>query len=251
VKRKRTRLPASSKRTPRRPRPAPTRVTFEHVRTAARALPGVEDGTSYGTPALKVCGKLLARIHQSIDCFVLRADFLDRQIMLQSAPSVFFITEHYRDYPWVLVRFSAVRARELPDLIERAWRLVAPKMLVKNYDAGRGGRHVVRQSLGRRVRRRLRSAGSGLSQLLRFPGSVERDPAIEAWMQEHSGELGVIGFFRGAEILDAEGLLQGSGKFMRHVKLKPEQHSNATALKRLIETAYADMKRRVHAGAAR
>ena len=112
-------------------------TTFDNVREAAHALPGVEDGTSYGTPALKVRGKLLARLHQSMDCLVLRADFLDRQILMQSAPDTFFITDHYRDYPWVLVRFSAVSKKELPDLIERAWRLVAPKALVTKYDAGR------------------------------------------------------------------------------------------------------------------
>lgn len=111
-------------------------VTFEQVRSVALTFPGVEDGTSYGTPALKVRGKLLARVHQSLDCLVLRADFLDRQILMQAAPGAFFITDHYRDYPWVLMRFSAVTVRELPDLIGRAWRLVAPKALVSRYDAG-------------------------------------------------------------------------------------------------------------------
>lgn len=139
MKRRRKRLTPSPKRTAQRPRAASPAVTFEQVRTIALTFPGVEDGTSYGTPALKVRGKLLARMHQSIDCLVLRADFLDRQILMQAAPSAFFITDHYRDYPWVLVRFSAVEARELPSLIERAWRLVASKTLVKNYDADRGG----------------------------------------------------------------------------------------------------------------
>jgi len=114
-------------------------VTFAQVRTVALTFPGVEVGTSYGTLALKVRGRLLAREHQDLDCFVLRADLLDRQIMLQSAPGVFFITDHYRNYPWVLVRYAAVQARELPALIERAWRLVAPKTLVRNYDAGARG----------------------------------------------------------------------------------------------------------------
>ena len=109
-------------------------VTFARVREIAHALPGVEDGTSYGTAALKVRGKLLARVHQTMDCLVLRVDFLDRQILLQSAPEAFFITDHYRDYPWVLVRFSAVLEAALPDLIERAWRLVAPRALVAKYD---------------------------------------------------------------------------------------------------------------------
>jgi hypothetical protein len=48
------------------------------------------------------------------------------------------VRQYYRDYPWVLVRFSASEERELPSLLERAWRLVAPKALVKNYDAERG-----------------------------------------------------------------------------------------------------------------
>jgi hypothetical protein len=133
VKRQRKRLPSSPKRTRRRHPPAG--VTFEHVRRIALTFPGVQDGTSYGTPALKVRGTLLARRHQSIDCLVLRADFLDRHILIQSAPGAFFITDHYQNYPWVLVRFAAVEVRKLPDLIERAWRLVAPKTLVKNYDA--------------------------------------------------------------------------------------------------------------------
>jgi len=113
-------------------------VTFEQVRLAAQKLPGVEDSTSYGTPALKVRGKLLARLHQSGECFVLRADLLDREILMQADSQVFYITDHYRDYPWVLVRFSAVVPAALPDLIERAWRLVAPKSLVAKYDGVRG-----------------------------------------------------------------------------------------------------------------
>ena len=107
-------------------------ATFEQVRLAAHALPGVEDSTSYGTPALKVRGKLLARLHQSGECLVLRADLLDREILLQSDARVFFITDHYRDHPWILVRFASVDPDALPELLERAWRLVAPKSLVSS-----------------------------------------------------------------------------------------------------------------------
>jgi hypothetical protein len=111
-------------------------VTFETVRLAAQALPGVTDSTSYGTPALKVRGKLLARLHQDGECFVLRAELLDREILMQSDPAVFFITDHYRDYPWILVRFLTVDPKALPALLERAWRQVAPNSLVKKYDSG-------------------------------------------------------------------------------------------------------------------
>lgn len=57
-----------------------------------------------------------------------------------------------------------------------------------------------------------------------------------------------VGFFRGAEIEDPNGLLQGTGKFMRHVKLRPNEDVNATALRELIRTAYTDMKARVERG---
>jgi hypothetical protein len=110
---------------------------FDDIREIAHALPGVVDGTSYGTPALKVGGKLIARLHQSMDCVVLRSDLLDREILMQSAPDVFFITDHYRDYPWILLRLGALDKRVLPELIERAWRLVATRTLVKKYDSER------------------------------------------------------------------------------------------------------------------
>lgn len=56
-----------------------------------------------------------------------------------------------------------------------------------------------------------------------------------------------VGFFRGAELADPEGLLEGTGKFMRHVKLRPDREINATALMKLIESAYDDMKGRLNA----
>lgn len=56
-----------------------------------------------------------------------------------------------------------------------------------------------------------------------------------------------VGFFRGAEIADPDGLLEGTGRFMRHVKLRSDGDLNAAALVKLIETAYADMKARLKA----
>src|SRR5512147_792335 len=127
------------------------------------------------------------------------------------------------------------------------------------------------------------------AKFLRFNGAVERDPAIDAWMNAHSGELGAIaltwfeamrkcgdevrelmhdgcpvaclgdapfgyvnvftshvnvGFFQGTALPDPARLLQGTGKFMRHVKLRPGEATNAAALSRLIEDAYSDIKAR-------
>lgn len=131
------------------------------------------------------------------------------------------------------------------------------------------------------------------TELLRFEGAVERDPAIEGWMKQHGGELGAVarhwfavmrqcgdevrellhdgcpvvclgdfpfgyvnvftshvnvGFFQGAALHDPARLLQGTGKFMRHVKLKPGTLTNNAALISLIEAAFSDIKLRVENG---
>ena len=56
-----------------------------------------------------------------------------------------------------------------------------------------------------------------------------------------------VGFFRGAEIADPAGLLEGTGRFMRHVKLRPARDVDGAALAKLIQSAYIDMKRRLDA----
>jgi len=104
-------------------------TTFDTVRTLAASLPGVEEGTSYGTAALKVRGKLFVRLKEDGETIVLRTDDFERAHMLQTHPKIFFITDHYRDWPWVLVRLKAVRRPMLKDLIEGAWQRAAPKSL--------------------------------------------------------------------------------------------------------------------------
>jgi hypothetical protein len=140
----------------------------------------------------------------------------------------------------------------------------------------------------------LAESGAGMrTDLLRFNGARERDPAIDAWMQEHAGELGAIaqhwfelmrkcgdevrelvhdgcpvaclgdapfgyvnvftshvnvGFYHGAALPDPARLLQGNGRFMRHVKLRPGSATNAAALGSLIDAAYLDIKARVENG---
>jgi hypothetical protein len=131
------------------------------------------------------------------------------------------------------------------------------------------------------------------AELLRFNGTLKRDPAIDAWMKAHDVELGAIarewfeamrncgdevreilhdgcpvaclgdapfgyvnvfsshtnvGFFHGATLPDPAGLLQGTGKFMRHVKLRPGTATDSASLSRLIETAYSNIKSRVENG---
>jgi hypothetical protein len=105
-------------------------VTLETVRQLALALPGMEEGLSYGTPAFRVGKKLLARMHQDGQTLVLKMDFLARDTLLQADPDVFFITDHYQGYPWILVRLASVRREQLRDLLDDAWRGAASKRLL-------------------------------------------------------------------------------------------------------------------------
>ena len=101
-------------------------VTYDVVRRLGLALPNVEEGTSYGTPALKVNGKLFVRLHQDLDKIVLKMPFDRRDEMMEADPQTYFITDHYREYPWILVSLARVRADALPDLLNIAYRTASP-----------------------------------------------------------------------------------------------------------------------------
>jgi len=104
-------------------------VIFETVREIALALPEVEEGPCYGTPGFRVRGKLFARIWEDGETLVLKIDLDARELLLAADPEVFFLTDHYRGYPYVLVRLPAVDPEQLRELLEDAWRLSAPKRL--------------------------------------------------------------------------------------------------------------------------
>jgi len=113
-------------------------AAYRRVCEIALKLPGVEESTSYGTPSLKVKGKIMSRLRTEAEgALALRCDFVDRQILLQADPDAFFLTDHYVNYPMILVRLNKVRRSALPDLIERAWRLAAPPRLVEERDSAR------------------------------------------------------------------------------------------------------------------
>jgi hypothetical protein len=109
-------------------------VTFETVREIARGLPGAELGTSYGTPAFKVGGKLFARQHQDGVSLVIKIDYDQRAMRMKAEPETFYITDHYRNYPWMLVLLSTVDHDDLRDLLQDSWRLSAPKRLLASLE---------------------------------------------------------------------------------------------------------------------
>ena len=91
----------------------------------------------------------------------------------------------------------------------------------------------------------MRSCGDDVRELLHdgHPTACVGDAAF-GYVNAFKDHVNV-GFFRGAELPDANGLLEGTGKFMRHVKLWPSQEVNDAALRKLIHAAYTDMKRRL------
>jgi hypothetical protein len=93
----------------------------------------------------------------------------------------------------------------------------------------------------------VRSCGDDVRELLHdgHPTACVSDAGF-AYVNAFKAHVNV-GFFRGAELADPEGLLEGTGRFMRHVKLRPSEDVDASALTGLIRTAYADMKRRLEA----
>ena len=110
------------------------RVGFDTVRKLALALPKVAEGSSYGTPALRVAGKFLARLWEDGETLVVRIDDDTRDALIQADPKTFFITDHYRGYPALLVRLSSVHPVALRRLLEESWRFAAPKRLLAAQD---------------------------------------------------------------------------------------------------------------------
>ena len=108
-------------------------MAFVDVRAMALAWPEVVDGTSYGTAALKVRKKLLARLKEDGDSLVIPSVLQDeREMLVESRPKLFYFTEHYRNYPIVLVRLSKARRAEVEPLLRRQWRALASKAALKS-----------------------------------------------------------------------------------------------------------------------
>ncbi len=110
-------------------------ATLATVRKLALALPDVSEGTSYGTAAFRVRKKLFARLRDDDAVLVARSDFDVRDSLIETNPEVYFTTDHYRNYDWVLVRLGRIKRAELAEVLEDAWRMRAPERLLAEYDA--------------------------------------------------------------------------------------------------------------------
>jgi hypothetical protein len=104
--------------------------TWATVKSLGLALPGAEESTSYGTPAIKVKGKLMVRLLESGVDVAVRAGMEERAALVSGAPDVFEVTPHYESYPWVVVHLAAIDRGLLKDVLAEAWQMVAPKSLL-------------------------------------------------------------------------------------------------------------------------
>ncbi len=104
-------------------------TAFDTVRKMGLALPGVEEGTSWGSPCLKVNGKMFAciAIHKSAEhnSLAVRIDFRERDELIAAEPETYYLKDHYRNYPCVLVRLSRIHPDALRDLLGASWRFVS------------------------------------------------------------------------------------------------------------------------------
>jgi hypothetical protein len=106
---------------------AARKLSLATIRRTVSALPGVEEGTSYGTPAWRHKGKMLARLHQDGRSIVLKVGDETRDHLLQADPQTFFITDHYVGYPMVLAHLDRLSTADLKKLLLRAMATAGAK----------------------------------------------------------------------------------------------------------------------------
>lgn len=108
-------------------------ASFDDVLEIGLSLPGVEQTTSYGTPSLKVGGrggKMVARLREDGETLVVQCTREEREMLLESDPDAFTLTDHYCGYDLVLIRLGAADRDLLDERLTESWRLVAPDRLL-------------------------------------------------------------------------------------------------------------------------
>ncbi|WP_404402496.1 MmcQ/YjbR family DNA-binding protein [Pelagibacterium halotolerans] len=113
-------------------------MTFDDIRRIALKFPGVVDATSYDTPAIKVGTQFLLRERDPGIVAMRCASIDDRDLLIETGEDAFFITDHYRDYPYVLIRLETLDPARFTFLFEAIWRQKALQKHLKAYEDTRG-----------------------------------------------------------------------------------------------------------------
>jgi hypothetical protein len=113
-------------------------MTLDEMREIALGFPGAVEGASYGQPAFVVSKKFFTRLRREDQSLVLmEVSFDEREMLIEAEPDTFHFTAHYKDYPAVLARMASLHPGSFRAFLERRWRKIAPKKLVKDWDAAR------------------------------------------------------------------------------------------------------------------
>ena len=111
-------------------------MTQDEMDAIVMAFPGAEKGMSYGRPSYKVNGKFFTRLRREDDSMVIMEVSLDeREMLMEAEPGTFHFTAHYRDYPCVLARIADLHPGSFKNFLDRRFRKIAKKSVVKAYDA--------------------------------------------------------------------------------------------------------------------
>ena len=110
-------------------------MTWDDVVAIGVALPAVEVGTAYGTPAMRVKGTFMCRLREDRETLAIRCDPGERPLLLDAHPGVLFLTPHYDNSPMVLVALPRADEALVRELVEDAWAERAPRKLVAAYRA--------------------------------------------------------------------------------------------------------------------
>jgi hypothetical protein len=113
-------------------------MTVDEMREIALGFPGVSEGSSYGQPSFLVNKKFFTRLRRDDQSLVLlEVSFDEREMLIEAEPKTFHFTAHYKDYPAVLARIETLHPGSFRAFLERRWRRIAPKKLVREWDAAR------------------------------------------------------------------------------------------------------------------
>jgi hypothetical protein len=113
-------------------------ITKAQFKKVALSFPEAHEKPSYGSPAIFIAKKFFTRLRDQDDSIVWIVGSVDeRDHMLEMDPKTYFITDHYKDYPAILVRTSRIDQAMLKKMLERRWRAIAPKKLIKEVDDAR------------------------------------------------------------------------------------------------------------------
>jgi len=114
-------------------------MTYDEVKAIVLGFPGAEEGTSYGAPSFLVNKKFFTRLRKEDQSLVLLEVSLDeREMLMEAEPATFHFTAHYKDYPSVLARIATLHPGSLHSFLERRWKKIAPKKVVKEWEAAKG-----------------------------------------------------------------------------------------------------------------